>query len=83
MFSAGRLGLFVMAALLLWSAAGAAGFTLNGFPLLLSALVVSSVAGVFLFSRQRAQFSQALADKRAAKIAELTARRARLDNDGA
>ncbi|MCU1592940.1 MAG: hypothetical protein JWO12_332 [Frankiales bacterium] len=83
LFSLGRLGLFIASALLLWSGAGAAGYSLNGFPLLLAALVLSSVAGVFLFSRQRLQFAEALADKRLAKIEELTARRARLDDDGA
>ncbi len=82
-FSLGRLGLFVVSAILIWSATGAAGHALNGFPLLFAALIVSSVAGIFVFSRQRQQFAQALADKRAARIAEITRRRARLDDGGA
>jgi hypothetical protein len=82
-FSLGRLGLFVVSAILIWSATGAAGHSLNGFPLLFAALVLSSIAGVFLFSRQRRQFAQALADKRAARIAAITQRRARLDDGSA
>ena len=41
MYTGGRLLLFVLFALLAWSAAGLMGFHLNGFPLLFVALVLS------------------------------------------
>lgn len=82
-YTAGRSGLFLIVAVLIWSATGLAGHQLNGLPLLLAALLVSSIGGLFLFSRQREQFAQALAVKRAAKVEQIAHRRARLDDDGA
>ena len=83
LFTLGRFGLFVLMALLIRGSTGLAGHPLNGFPLLLAALLVSSIAGLYLFSRQREQFAQALLDQREAKLAQRAQRRARLDKDGA
>ena len=82
LFTLARFGLFIVMALLIWSGTGAVGHQLNGFPLLLAALLVSSMVGLFLFSRQRQQFAEALAAQRDAKTAQLEERRARLEDDG-
>lgn len=82
-YSLGRLGLFALVAVALWGGAGLAGLRLNGLPLLLASLLLSSVASLFLLARQREQFSQALVAKRADKAAQIAARRARLEGDGA
>ena len=82
LFTLARFGLFLVMALLIWSGTGAAGHQLNGFPLLLAALLCSSIIGVFLFSRQRQEFAQALAVQRDAKTAQIAERRARLESDG-
>jgi hypothetical protein len=79
LYSLGRLGLFVLFALLIWSGSGLAGHALNGIPLLLAALLTSSLAGLFLLGRQRDAFAEALAAKRDAKTEALARRRARLD----
>jgi hypothetical protein len=81
-YSLGRLGLFVVVALLIWSGTGAAGHQLNGIPLLFASLLASSIAGLFLFARQREQFAEALAARRAAKVEQIAQRRARLEDDG-
>ena len=82
LFTLARFGLFIVMALLIWSGTGAVGHQLNGFPLLLAALLVSSMVGLFLFSRQRQQFAEALAAQRDAKTAQLEERRARLEDEG-
>jgi len=80
-YTVGRFGLFLLAALLVWSGTGALGHQLNGLPLLLTALVLSAVGSIFLFARQRQQLAEALAAKREAKTEEIARRRARLEND--
>lgn len=82
LYTAGRFGLFALVALLVWTGSGAAGSQLNGLPLLLVALLVSSLLGLVLFSRQRAQLAEALAAQRQAKAEQIAARRARLDESG-
>jgi uncharacterized membrane protein YkvI len=81
-YTLGRFGLFVVVAMLIWSGTGAAGHQLNGFPLLLAALLVSSITGIFVFARQRERFAEALAAKREAKTQQIAQRRARLESDG-
>jgi hypothetical protein len=81
-YTAGRFGLFVLAALLLWTGTGAIGHQLNGLPLLLLALVISSIGSLFLFARQRQQLAAAIAARRETKGEEIARRRARLDSDG-
>ncbi len=80
-YTLGRFGVFALLALLIWSATGFAGRQLNGLPLLLVALLLSSVASYFLFSRQRTQLATALAAAREAKTEQIAQRRARLDDD--
>ncbi len=81
MYSLGRFGLFLSCSLLLWSAAGAAGYPFNGLPLLLAALLLSSLLSLVLLKNQRLALAESLAAKREAKVAELTARRTRLDEN--
>lgn len=81
MYTLGRFGLFVSCSLLLWSAAGALGYDFNGLPLLFGALLLSSMLSLVLLKNQRAALAESLAVKREAKVAELTARRARLDEN--
>lgn len=81
MYSLGRFGLFFSCTLLLWSAAGAAGVHLNGLPLLFAALLLSSLLSLVLLKNQRLALAESLAAKREAKVAELTARRTRLDEN--
>jgi len=80
-YAAGRFGLFLVAAALIWTGARAAGTDINGLPLLLAAMVVSSFAGIWVFSRQRAELAEALAARRDAKTREIAERRARLDRE--
>jgi hypothetical protein len=82
-YTLGRFLLFVLTALLLWSGAGALGYRFNGLPLLLASLLLSSVASLFLLSRQRERFAASLAAKREAKAQQVAERQARLGNDGA
>jgi hypothetical protein len=80
LYTAGRFGLFVLVALLVWLGTGMFGAPLTGIPLLLAALILSSIASIFVLSRQRALFAEALTAHRAARTAQLAARRARLDD---
>lgn len=80
-YAAGRLGLFLVAAALIWTGARAAGADVNGLPLLLGAMVLSSFAGIWVFSRQRAELAEALQAKREAKERAIAERRARLDGE--
>jgi hypothetical protein len=81
-YTLGRFGLFVVVALLVWSATGAAGHQLNGIPLLLAALLGSSVVALYVLRAQRERFAEALAAKRDAKTEQIAQRRARLEDDG-
>ena len=81
-YTGGRFALFLVCALLLWSGAGVAGFHLNGLPLLLASLLVSSVLSLFLLREQRDRLAVAVAAKRDEKTAQIAARRARLETDG-
>lgn len=80
-YSLGRIGLFVLAALLIWTGSGAFGHQLNGLPLLLASLLLSAVGSLFVFSRQRQQLAETLAAKRDAKAEQVARRRARLESD--
>jgi len=80
-YAAGRFGLFLVAAALIWTGARAAGTDINGLPLLLGAMVLSSFAGIWVFSRQRAELAEALQAKREAKERAIAERRARLDDE--
>ncbi len=82
-YTAGRFVLFLLLSLLLWSGAGLLGYTFNGLPLLLSALLLSSVASFFLLASQRQELALRVAAKRDAKTADIAARRARLEDDSA
>lgn len=79
LYTGGRFVLFALCALLLWSGAGALGWSFNGLPLLLAALLVSSVLSLFLLRDQRDRFAGHLEARRAAKVEEIAARRARLE----
>jgi hypothetical protein len=81
LYALGRLGLFVLVTLLLWLGAKAFGADLNGLGLLLSAFVVSSLLGIWLFSRQRRQLAEEIDARRKAKTEQVAARRARLDEE--
>lgn len=81
LYGLGRFGLFLVAAALLWTGARALGTELNGLPLLLAAMVLSSFAGIWVFSRQRAQLAEALQAKREAREQAIAERRARLDRE--
>jgi UPF0716 family protein affecting phage T7 exclusion len=80
-YGAGRFGLFLVTALLLWSGSRAAGGNLNGLPLLLFAMVISSVLGIWVFARQRAQLAESMQAHREAKAQQIAERRARLDSE--
>lgn len=82
-YTFGRFGVFALLAVLIWLATGLAGRQLNGLPLLLVALLLSSVTSYLLFSRQRQQLATALAAQRQAKTEQIAQRRARLDDDRA
>ena len=79
-YTLGRLGLFVLVAVIAWGASGLLGHELNGMPLLLVALIGSSVLALVLLRDQRNRFGEALAQGRAAKAEQIAARRARLDD---
>lgn len=79
-YTLGRLGLFLLTALLIFSGFGLAGSSINGAPLVLLALIGSSILSFVLLRDQRDRFAQALAEQRAAKTAAVEARRARLDS---
>jgi hypothetical protein len=63
-YTAGRFLLFMLFAMLSWSVAGLLGYRLNGFPLLVLALLLSSVAGYFLLAVPREQLASAIAAQR-------------------
>ena len=78
-YTLGRIGLFLLVSMLAWGASGLMGHQANGLTLLLIGALGSSLLAVFLLRDQRAAFSQAITDGRAAKAAALDAQRARLD----
>lgn len=80
-YGAARFGLFLVTAALLWTGTRAAGMSLNGLPLLLWAMVISSALGIWVFSRQRAQLAASLEARRDAKAQQIAERRARLENE--
>jgi hypothetical protein len=79
-YTLGRFGLLVLVAVIVWGASGLLGHEVNGLPLLLLALLGSSVLTLVLLREQRDRFAQALATSRAEKAQALAARRARLDD---
>jgi uncharacterized integral membrane protein len=80
-YTLGRVGFFLLVALLVFVVTGFLGHQVNGLPLLLIALLVSSVGSLWLLRDKRDQLAQALAESREAKTAQIAARRARLEND--
>jgi membrane protein implicated in regulation of membrane protease activity len=64
-----------------WAAGQLFDYSINGLELLLVAFLVSSVLGIWLFSRQRRALAEALDAQRKAKAEQVAARRARLDDD--
>lgn len=81
LYAAGRFGLFLVSAALIWTGGRAAGADINGLPLLLAAFVVSSFAGIWVFSRQRRELAEALQARRDAKTREIAERQARIDRE--
>jgi hypothetical protein len=79
LYTLGRLGLLVLVAVIAWGTSGLLGDQLNGLPLLLIALLGSSVLAVFVLRGQRDRFAEAVAASRSDKAAALAARQARLD----
>ena len=79
-YTFGRLGLFVLSTVIIWGGSGLLGHAVNGMPLLLGALILSSVLAFALLRGQREAFAQAIQASRAAKAETLAARRARLDD---
>ena len=79
-YTLGRVGLFVLSALLLWGVSGLLGHALHGLPLLLAALLLSSVLALALLRGQREAFATAIQASREARTTEAAARRARLDD---
>lgn len=79
-YTLGRLGLLVLVAVIVWGASGLLGHQLNGLPLLLLALLGSSVLALLVLREQRDRFSAALAADRAARAEAGAARRQRLED---
>lgn len=63
-YTAARTGLLLLFALLIFSGAGLLGRELNGFLVLLLALMASSLAGLFLLAKPRDELAQAMAERR-------------------
>lgn len=63
-YTAGRAALFGLFVVLTWSVSGLLGWELRGLPLLLVALLLSSLAALFLLPGPRAQLAAALAKQR-------------------
>lgn len=81
LYALGRFGLFLLVSLLLWAGSQALGYDLNGIELLLIAFLVSSIGGIWVFSRQRHALAEALDAQRKAKTEQIAARRQRLDDE--
>lgn len=81
LYAAGRFGLFLLVAALVWAGGQLFDYSINGLELLLVAFLVSSVLGIWLFSGQRRALAEALDAQRRAKAEEVASRRARLDED--
>ena len=80
-YGAGRVGLFLLSAALIWGLSGVLGHQLNGLPLVLVAALISSVLGYTVFAPQRRQLAEAVERGRLAKVAKIAERRARLENE--
>jgi len=80
-YGAGRVGLFLLSAALVWGLSGVLGHQLNGLPLVLVAALISSVLGYTVFAPQRRELAAAVERGRAAKTAQIAERRARLENE--
>jgi uncharacterized membrane protein len=63
-YTGARFGLFLLFSLLIWSGAGLAGYEVNGFLLLILALVASSIAGYLLLTGAREDLARALSERR-------------------
>lgn len=81
LYTLGRVGFFLIVALLVFAVTGLLGHQLNGLPLLLVALLLSSIGSLWLLRGQRQKLATAMAEAREARTAELARRRARLEND--
>lgn len=80
-YGVGRIGLFLVVALLLWGIADLAGRDLNGLPLALAAALISSAVGYVVFAPQRRELAESLQAQREAKSEQIAQRRARLENE--
>jgi hypothetical protein len=81
LYGLARVGLFLLAAVLVWSVSGLLGHQLNGLPLVLVAALLSSLVGYVVFAPQRRHLAEAMEGARAAKAAQIAERRARLENE--
>jgi cell division protein FtsL len=81
LYGLARVGLFLLAAVLVWSVSGLLGHQLNGLPLALVAALMSSMVGYVVFAPQRRQLAEALEEARATKAAQIAERRARLEDE--
>jgi hypothetical protein len=80
-YTAGRFGLFLILAVILWGASGLTGHELNGLPLLLVAALISSAIGYVLFAPQRRALAEALDGQRQDRARQDAERRARIENE--
>jgi hypothetical protein len=69
-YTAARFGLFLLFAVLIWAVFGLAGYDVNGFLLLVMALLASSIAGYVLLGAPRDQLARAIAERRSAEPLE-------------
>ena len=77
----GRLGLFLLCALVIRLVSVAVDHRLNGLSLLLLALLVSSPLGYWLFTPQRHAAAEVLEAHRHAKEEAAAERRSRIENE--
>jgi peptidoglycan/LPS O-acetylase OafA/YrhL len=77
-YTLGRFGLFLLSAIILYSAAGLLGNDVNGLTLLLFSLIASALLSAFFLRPQRERFSQAVTESRERRAAALAEQRARL-----
>ena len=78
-YTLGRFVLFLLSAVILYSAAGLLGNEINGLTLLLFSLIASALLSAFFLKPQRDAFAAAVAASRADKAAAVAAQRARLE----
>jgi hypothetical protein len=77
----GRVGLFLLCALLVRLVSVALDHPINGLTLLLVALLISSPIGVLVFSSQRQAVAEALVARKDVRARQAAERRARIEND--